>query len=68
MALDPRILTVGLELAPQLIGIFKDLFRKANPDAPALTDADAIAGLAAALTSSLAKDVAWLAQHPADPT
>jgi len=64
MPLDPRILQVGLQLAPELISYFKSLFAKANPDAPGLTDDEAKAGLAIALTSSLAIDAGYQATHP----
>lgn len=65
MPLDPRILIVGTELAPELIAWFKAQFQARNPGLPLITDDEALAGLAVALSSSLATDAKWLADHPA---
>ncbi len=62
--MDPRIVQVAIASAPEVIALFKSLFAKANPDDPPLTDAEAIAGLSALVTSSLAIDAGWLLQHP----
>lgn len=62
--MDPRLISVAIASAPQVIDFFKSLFAKANPDAPGLTDAEAIAGLSALVTSSLAVDAGWLVTHP----
>lgn len=64
MPLDPRLLTVALDLAPEVITLIKAAFVTRHPDAPALTDAAVIAGLQTAFVSSLAKDDNWLAAHP----
>jgi cytochrome c peroxidase len=63
--MNPLIL-LALQETPALIARLKELFAKQNPDAPGLTDADAIAAYQSALASALAQDDAWLAAHPAE--
>lgn len=60
---------VGLVIQelPQLIDSVRTLFVQQNPGAPLPTDEDVIAAYQQALASSLARDAAWLAQHP-EPT
>lgn len=61
--MDPRLISVAIASAPAVIDFFKSLFAKANPNDPPLTDAEAIAGLSALVTSSLAVDAGWLMTH-----
>jgi hypothetical protein len=62
--MNPQLIAVAISAAPEIIGLFKSLFATANPDAPGLTDAEAIAGLSALVTSSLAIDQGWIVSHP----
>jgi hypothetical protein len=59
--IDPRLLAVGIEAAPQLIGLFRDLFVAKHPDAPVPTSEEVIATFEQTFTSSLAIDDAILA-------
>lgn len=64
MPVDPRLVAVGIEAAPVVIGMLREAFARKHPDAIAPTDEEVIAAYQEALRSSLAKDAAWLAQHP----
>lgn len=64
--IDPRILQVGLAVGPEIIDFFKTLWKQHHPDAAVLTDDEAKAGLAIALTTSLAGDAGYYAKHPTD--
>jgi len=61
---DPRLLSVGITLVPDMIEFFKKAFKKADPTAVPPTDEEIIAILQSSLKSSLVKDAAWLAAHP----
>lgn len=60
-----QLLTLAIQEAPAIIAGLKSLFQQAHPDAPEPTEAEVMAAFNAAFISSLAKDTAWLAQHPA---
>jgi hypothetical protein len=49
---------------PDAIALGKELFAKANPDAPVPTDEEVAAAYIAAYQSSIDKDNQWLAAHP----
>lgn len=62
--MNPALTNVAIAELPALIGYLRVLFTKRHPEDPVPTDAEVIAAYQAALTSSLAKDELWLAQHP----
>lgn len=53
-----------IEEIPGIIQMIKDKVAKVDPTLPPLTDADAQAILLQAITSTIAKDDAYLAVHP----
>ena len=62
------LVAVALEQLPAIIASLRDVFVKRNADAPVPSDAEVIAAYQEALAASLAKDAAWLAAHPVEPT
>jgi hypothetical protein len=59
------LLQLALQETPAIIAMLRQAFQKQNPDAPLPSDAEVIAAYESAFRSSLAKDAAWLAEHPA---
>jgi hypothetical protein len=59
------LLQLALQETPAIIAMLRQAFQKQNPDAPLPSDAEVIAAYESAFRSSLAKDAAWLAAHPA---
>lgn len=64
LTIDPRLLAVGLEAAPEIIALVKGLFVAKHPDAPVPTSAEVIAIFDQDYAASLATDDAILAGHP----
>lgn len=62
--MDEQLILVLLQQMPALIGLGRELFHKANPSAPPVTDEDVLKGLQIASTSTLLRDSIWLSQHP----
>lgn len=62
--MDPRLLLVAAQLAPEIIDWLRTAFHQQHADATDPTDADIIAALNLAIVSSLAKDEQWLLTHP----
>jgi hypothetical protein len=60
-----ELVTIAIQQLPNIIDLIKSL--RTDKTAP-ITDDDVIVALQQALTSSLAKDDQWLAQHPDPPT
>ncbi len=56
--------TVAIQNLPGLIGFLKAAFVSQNPGVPPPTDEEVITAYLMAISSSLAKDAAWLAAHP----
>ena len=63
--MNPALIALAIQEAPTIIAALKALFHQTNPNAPLPTDAEVIAAYQTAFVSSLAKDDAWLAAHPA---
>lgn len=63
--MNPQLLALAIQETPAIIDGLKALFAKQQPGAPVPTDAEIIAAYQSAFVSSLAKDEAWLAAHPA---
>ena len=59
-----QLVAIAIQQVPTLIDLIKKAYKKANPDAPALTEAEVFAAFNQAFISSLVKDDAWLAAHP----
>lgn len=64
MALDPRLVQIGIAELPAMIDFLKSAFRRRHPGDPEPTSEDVIAAYELAFASSLAKDDLWLATHP----
>jgi hypothetical protein len=62
--MNPALISVALEEAPEVIAWLREAFRKRQPGAPEPTEAEVIAAYQLAFTASLAKDEAWLTAHP----
>jgi len=60
------IATTAINALPGILALLKANHAQQNPGAPALTDADALRGLNDAVFSTVAKDEAWKAAHPAN--
>jgi hypothetical protein len=60
--MNPLLLQLAIQETPAIIAGLKALFKKQNPDAPLVTDAQVFAALNNAYFSSLAKDDAILNQ------
>lgn len=60
-----QLIALAIQEIPTVIETFKNLFTTQNPGVPAPTEAEVMAALSTAFISSLAKDEAWLAAHPA---
>ena len=63
--MNAQLIAIALQETPAIIASLKSLFVAQNPTAPVPTDAEVIAAYNSAFISSLAKDTAWLAAHPA---
>jgi hypothetical protein len=61
--MNPQLLLLAAQNAPQIISLLRDLFVKANPAAPVPTDAEIKAAWSISFVTSLAKDDAILAAH-----
>lgn len=64
--MNPLIL-LAIQETPNIIEGLRALFARQNPNAPPVTDEEALQALHAAVQSSIAKDDQWLAAHPAKP-
>ena len=62
--MNPNLLAVILDAAPNIISSIRVWFQEAHPNAPVPTDAEVEAAFHQVLTDSLSKDAAWLAAHP----
>lgn len=58
------IIGVAIQILPDVLAMLRAKHASEHPDAPALTDEQAQAALAAAVQSSIAKDDAWILAHP----
>ena len=67
MDVDPRLIQIGIELAPTFVNLFKTMFHAANPDEPVPTDAEILAASEATFSSEHAKNIDILKSHPAPP-
>jgi hypothetical protein len=63
--LTTALITTAIEEVPNVIELIKAAFVKKNPTAPVPTSEEVIAAGIEGLRSSLAKDDAWDAAHPA---
>ena len=63
-AINP-LLQLGIDELPTIIGYLKIAFMKRNPTATPPSDADVVIAYNLAYSSSISKDEAWLAAHPA---
>ena len=59
------LINVSIAQLPAVFAWIRGAHAQAHPGAPPPTDAEVIAALDAAVASSVAKDDAWLAAHPA---
>jgi hypothetical protein len=57
------IINLAVQELPAVISLFKELFKKQNPDAPEPTNEEVIAAFETAYQMSLAKDDAILNAH-----
>lgn len=55
---------VAVRIVPEIVALVRSFHTAANPNAPTPTDAEVLEGLRQAVSSSIAKDDAWLAAHP----
>jgi hypothetical protein len=55
---------VAIQILPDIIAMLRTKAATADPSAPAVDDATALAALMSAVASSVAKDDRWLAAHP----
>lgn len=58
------LVNVAIQELPAVIDWLRSAFKKADPSAPDVTDAEVIAAYENAFASSVAKDERWLAAHP----
>lgn len=63
--MNPLVLLL-IQQSPEIIQFVRELFRKENPDVPPPTSDQVIQALHGWAASAIAKDDAWLAEHP-DP-
>lgn len=56
---------LAIQEIPNVVDYLKSLFAKQNPTLPEPTSDEVIAAYRAGFASSVAKDDAWLAAHPA---
>lgn len=66
--MNPTLINVILQNLPGIVAFTKAQFAAANPGVPAPTSEDVIAAYREAVTTSLATDAIWLAEHPPVPT
>lgn len=59
------LINTGISVLPSILAFLKVSHAAANPTAPPLTDAQALAALSGAIAASLNIDQNWLASHPA---
>ena len=57
------LVAIAIQQLPAIIDSLRGLFQQQNPGLPPPTDEEVIAAYQQALTSSLARDAEWLAQH-----
>ena len=62
--MNPALVSVAIEQLPAVIALLKSAFQRTAPGAPQPTNEEVMAAYQAAITSSLAKDDAWLRAHP----
>lgn len=62
---ETNIINTAIGALPSIIALIHANHVVANPGEPPPTDADVIAALQSAVASSIAKDEAWKAAHPA---
>ncbi len=60
--MQEQLIQLAVQEMPSVIAGIKELFKKNNPDAPPVTDAQVFAALNTAYLTSLAKDDAILNQ------
>ena len=60
-----NIALLAIQQLPAVLQMIKDAHTTANPTLPPLTDAEVMAALQSAITSSIAKDDLYLSVHPA---
>lgn len=58
------IISIAIGQLPAILQMIRDARKQQDPNAPEMTDEQALAGLLAAVASSVAKDETWLSQHP----
>ena len=61
------ITTTAINALPGILALIKANHAQQNPSAPPLTDVDVIKAMLDAIISTVAKDEAWKAAHPAAP-
>lgn len=62
--MNPALIALAIQEAPQAIALLKGLFKQAHPNDPEPTDEEILAAWHTAFAASLAKDEAWQAAHP----
>ena len=62
--MNPQLIELAINLAPEIITRLREMFHSENPTAALPTDAEVISAYQSAFISSLAKDDLWLAAHP----
>jgi hypothetical protein len=62
------VINTAIGALPGILALIRANHAAANPDAPALTDEQVTLALQEAVASSVAKDEAWQAAHPVNPT
>lgn len=65
---EAGIINTAIGALPGILALIRTEHTTANPGVPPPTDAEVIAALQSAIASSIAKDEAWKAAHPASQT